>query len=106
MLVVGVAYKADIDDVRESPALDILERLQRMMARVQYHDPFVTSLRSEGFDLNSVELTDERLKAADLVLITTAHSSVDHERIAALAPLVLDTRNVLGGNPAPSVRRL
>lgn len=100
ILVLGVAYKRDIDDVRESPALDIVRLLRRRGADVSYHDRFVNELivdaNAENGALHSVELSDERLSEADCVVITTDHSNVDYSRVIQLAPLVMDTRNATG----------
>ena len=105
ILLLGVAYKKDIDDVRESPALSIIDRLRSKGCEVSYHDPFVGELRFEdahtaggGDPLNSVELTDEEIKAADCVVIVTNHSAVDYQRVVNLAALVVDTRNALNGD--------
>ena len=98
ILVLGVAYKRDIDDVRESPALDIVRLLQRRGAEVSYHDRFVDELGGDAAagTLRSVVLSDERLSEADCVVITTAHSNVDYGRVIQLASLVVDTRNATG----------
>jgi UDP-N-acetyl-D-glucosamine dehydrogenase len=105
VLMLGVAYKKDIDDVRESPALSIIDRLRSKGCEVRYHDPFVnevnfgdTHTAGSGEPLNSVELTDEEIKAADCVVIVTNHSAVDYQRVVNLAPLVVDTRNALNGD--------
>ena len=105
LLVLGVAYKRDIDDVRESPALSIIDRLRSKGCNVRYHDPFVRELRfgdahteGNGAPLSSVELTDEEIRAADCVVIVTNHSQIDYGRITAQAALVVDTRNALNGD--------
>ena len=95
VLVVGVAYKKDIDDVRESPALDVIRLLQRRGAAVSYHDPHVRKLKHEDIDLASLPLTSETLAAADCVVIVTDHSDVDYALVERCARLVVDTRNVL-----------
>src|SRR5216110_1617330 len=95
VLVVGVAYKKDIDDIRESPALDVIRLLQRRGAAVSYHDPHVRKLRDEAIDLASTPLTAETLAAADCVVIVTDHSDVDYGLVARSARLVVDTRNAL-----------
>jgi UDP-N-acetyl-D-glucosamine dehydrogenase len=100
VLVVGVAYKKDVDDVRESPALDVIRLLQRRGAAVSYHDPYVRKLKDEAIDLASIPLTSETLAAADCVVIVTDHSEVDYALIERCARLVVDTRNALA-----SVRR-
>ncbi len=96
VLVLGVAYKKDIEDVRESPALDILRLLREDGADLQYHDSYVPSLVHEGLDLESVALTDQALQESDVVVIVTDHSEVDYARVVDQARLVVDTRNVTG----------
>jgi UDP-N-acetyl-D-glucosamine dehydrogenase len=95
VLVVGVAYKKDIDDIRESPALDVIRLLQRRGAVVSYHDPHVRQLKDEDIDLASLALTPETLAAADCVVIVTDHSDVDYALVERCARLVVDTRNAL-----------
>ncbi len=95
VLVVGVAYKKDIDDVRESPALDVIRLLQRRGAKVSYYDPHVRKLKDEAIDLASVPLTPETVTAADCVVIVTDHSDVDYALVERCARLVVDTRNAL-----------
>ena len=98
VLILGVAYKADIDDVRESPALHIIELLRKKGTLVDYHDPHVAHLHVEfGGNLESVELDSAQLEQADCVVVATAHSSLDWEKIADGARLIVDTRNVLEG---------
>ncbi len=97
VLVLGVAYKRDIDDMRESPALDVIRMLEEQGAVVAYHDPHVASFREDGHERASVALTDEELAAADAVVIVTDHSSVDYQRIVNLAVLLVDTRNATAG---------
>lgn len=97
ILILGVAYKRDIDDVRESPALDVIRLLAERGAEIRYHDPYVPVLEEDGIRRESVPLTDEELSAADCVVITTDHSTVDYERVVRLAPLVVDTRNATRG---------
>ena len=97
LLVLGVSYKRDVNDARESPALEIIHELQRREGLVEYHDPYVPRLEIAGRTLASVPLDDGRLAAADCVIIATDHSSVDYKRVVDLAPLVVDTRNVTRG---------
>lgn len=95
IFVLGVAYKKDIDDLRESPALKIMELLRKQGANITYHDPFIPVIEPHGgstIQLESIELTDEVLADADCVLILTDHSTVDYEQVAAVAKLVIDTR--------------
>src|SRR5213080_4022720 len=105
ILLLGVAYKKDIDDVRESPALSIIDRLRSKGCEVSYHDPFVNALNFDdahaqggGGPLDSVELSDEEIKSADCVVIVTNHSDIDYKRVIDMASLVVDTRNALNGD--------
>ncbi len=94
VLVVGVAYKRDVSDVRESPALDIIRLLQSLGADVRYHDPRVPSLGHEGIDLETVSADPTPdVRGYDLVVVATDHTACDHRRIAEEAALVLDCRN-------------
>jgi UDP-N-acetyl-D-glucosamine dehydrogenase len=95
VLVLGVAYKRDIDDIRESPALDILRLLEGQGARVSYHDPHVPCFAEDGHEYRSVALTPEAVRAADCVMIVTDHSAVDYHMIKRTARLVVDTRNAM-----------
>ncbi len=105
ILLLGVAYKKDIDDVRESPALSIIDRLRAKGADVRYHDPFVKVVRFDdahteggGDPIDSVPLTDDELRTADCVVIVTNHSSTDYARVCQLSSLIVDTRNALNGD--------
>ena len=96
ILILGIAYKKDVDDLRESPALRIMELLTERGARVDYHDPYFPRLhkmRRYDFRLSSVDLTPEALSGYDAVVIVTDHSSYDYDSIVRHARLVLDTRN-------------
>lgn len=96
IFILGVAYKKDIDDVRESPALKIMELLRKNGANISYHDPYISVIEPHGgstIHLESLELSDETLGAADCVLILTDHSAVDYQRVVDQARLVVDTRN-------------
>jgi len=97
VLVIGVAYKKDIDDMRESPALDVIRLLEEQSADVFYHDPFVPSFVDDGRERKSVELTNSELRGADAVVIITDHSGVDYQRIVDIAATVVDTRNATAG---------
>jgi UDP-N-acetyl-D-glucosamine dehydrogenase len=94
ILVLGVAYKRDIDDVRESPALDVIRLLEQDGADVVFHDPFVPAIREDGHVRMGVELTDKELQRADAVVIITDHSTVDYQRVLDFAAVIVDTRNV------------
>ena len=102
--VMGVAYKRDIDDVRESPALDIMLLLQQRGARITYTDPHVPSLKLDGLAMDSSPV--ETAAAADCVVIVTDHSAFDYGKLAASARLIVDTRNALKGVSAANVVRL
>jgi UDP-N-acetyl-D-glucosamine dehydrogenase len=97
VLVLGVAYKKDIDDMRESPALDVIRMLEEQGAKVSYHDPHVASFREDGHEHHSVELSDLELSGADAVVIITDHSSIDYQRVVDLSRVVVDTRNATAG---------
>ena len=93
VVVLGVAYKKDIDDWRESPAIEVLELLKESGADVCYHDPFVASFSEHGHSWTGVEMTDELISGCDLVVITTSHSQkMDYQKVVDLAPMILDTR--------------
>lgn len=96
VLVLGVAYKQDIDDYRESPALHVIECLKAMGAEVSFYDPYVPTYTFEGKTYQGLPaLTRSVLESVDLVMITAAHTTVDYELVAAHAPLVLDTKNAM-----------
>ncbi len=105
VLVLGVAYKKDVDDVRESPALDIIELLRGKGADVRYHDPYIPALSHNGRDLRSEPDLAAALDAADCVVVVTDHSSYDWAEIARRAACLVDTRHATGGrNPSPQER--
>jgi UDP-N-acetyl-D-glucosamine dehydrogenase len=95
VLVLGVAYKRDIDDIRESPALDIIRLLEGQGARVAYSDPHVPCFSENGHEYRSVPLTQQSVGAADCVMIVTDHSDFDYRMVARHARLVVDTRNAM-----------
>ena len=97
VLVLGVAYKPDVGDVRESPALGILRLLQDRQADLAYHDPHVPALRVDEQTLTSIELDDDALESADCVVVVTDHSAYDWEWVASRARLIVDTRDALKG---------
>jgi len=104
--LIGVAYKPDVDDVRESPALDILDELLERRADVICVDPLVPSFRHRGRTFRTADLTPELLAGLDLAVILTHHSAIDGRMIAEHAPLVLDTRNALAGAGSGRIVRL
>jgi UDP-N-acetyl-D-glucosamine dehydrogenase len=95
VLVLGVSYKADVGDTRESPALKLMELLGALGAEVSYHDPHVDRVDAAGLSLASAQLDDTALESADLVCVVTPHSHVDYDHVAERAKLVLDFRNVV-----------
>jgi UDP-N-acetyl-D-glucosamine dehydrogenase len=100
VLVLGIAYKKDVDDMRESPSVRLIELLQERGAQVVYHDPYVPRvprMREHRLDMVSVPLTDDALESADAVLVATDHSCVDYARVVERAQLVVDTRNACKG---------
>jgi UDP-N-acetyl-D-glucosamine dehydrogenase len=105
VLVLGLAYKKDVDDVRESPSVTLIELLQRRGAKVEYHDPFIPSgkpMREHNItQLRSISLTPVQLRRFDCVLIATDHSNVDYDLVCKHAPLVVDTRNATGRKRRP-----
>ncbi len=95
--VLGVAYKKDIDDVRESPALDIIHLLREKGAEVSYHDPFIPSIRLDGGVMHSVDLTPEWLAEADCAVLVTDHTAFDWQWLLDHTDLLVDTRNATRG---------
>ncbi len=106
ILIVGVAYKKDINDVRESPALDILALLERRGVQISYHDPHVPSFEMGTIRLASVDLSDAVLTIQDCVVIVTHHSALDYKRVVKSSRLIMDTRNALKGFNEPHIIRL
>lgn len=96
VLVLGAAYKPDIDDVRESPALDVIGLLQQGGAEVSYHDPYIPELHTDDFALASVPDLMKEVSGSDCVVIITNHSQYDYQAIYQAAQAVMDTRNALG----------
>jgi UDP-N-acetyl-D-glucosamine dehydrogenase len=97
VLVLGVAYKRDIDDLRESPALDVMRLLEEKGAVVLFHDPLVAEIREDGHVRKSIPFSEQEIAAADCVVIITDHQSVDYETVVHRAKLVVDTRNATRG---------
>ena len=107
VLVVGVTYKKNVPDLRESPALKVIDRLLRKGALVEYHDPFVPELRNGGSGpMRSIPLTEETLATADCVVVLTDHSEIPWAIVADHSPLVLDTRNALRSHRGENIIRL
>jgi UDP-N-acetyl-D-glucosamine dehydrogenase len=93
IVVLGVAYKPDVSDYRESAALDVIRRLEAKGARVRYCDPLVPEMELDGTERRSVLMTDDLLEDAHCVLILTNHSIFDYARVVELSSLVVDSRN-------------
>ncbi len=96
VLILGAAYKADVDDVRESPAIRIIELLEERGAKVSYHDPFIPripEMRAHQVEKTSAPLTEDLLRGSDVVVIVTPHSAIDYAWVVKHAPLVVDSRN-------------
>ncbi|MCW5891942.1 MAG: nucleotide sugar dehydrogenase [bacterium] len=104
--VMGVAYKAGVNDIRESPALTVMKLLQEKGAILSYTDPYIPHMHDEGFELSSVEAKNGFMGAIDCVVILTAHPGIDYAAIQKAAPLVVDTRNALQGCTGDNVIRL
>ncbi|MHC4956949.1 MAG: nucleotide sugar dehydrogenase [Planctomycetota bacterium] len=100
ILVLGVAYKKDVSDTRESPALDIMKLLENRGAEVVYHDPHVPTFNAGSKSYTSVELNDAQLSMADCVVVTARHANIDWEKVAHGAKLIVDTRNAYPQNSA------
>jgi UDP-N-acetyl-D-glucosamine dehydrogenase len=108
VLVLGAAYKPDVDDLRESPALDVIGLLRQKGADVVYHDPYIPTIRHEDWTLHAVADVIGSAREADCVVIITNHSVYDYASLLDNAPVIVDTRNALGsaGRDNPKVLRL
>lgn len=106
VLILGVSYKKDIDDTRESPAFSIIELLLNKGAKVTFSDPFVSEIELAGLRFFSSPITNGMLKQTDCVVIVTDHSTYDHNQIVENAKLIIDTRNALGNYTNPNIIRL
>lgn len=106
VLMLGITYKKNVSDTRESPALDILVNLKQLGAHIAYHDPYVPSIEHEGLSLKSQPLTAHILKKQDLVILATDHSKFNYPMIAKASRLVYDTRNALKAFKSPNIVRL
>ncbi len=110
ILVLGVTYKRDVDDIRESPALDVMHILQQRGARVRYSDRHVPRLGARDWpgeeELTSLALTREALATFDCVVVLTDHRDVDYQLVAGAARLIVDTRNAIGASAGPHIFRL
>ncbi|WP_127579936.1 nucleotide sugar dehydrogenase [Paenibacillus koleovorans] len=101
VLIVGVAYKKDIDDYRESPVLKIIEILKELGANISYHDPYIPSFKYKGEKYESIPLSGELIQAADITVITTDHTNLDYDLLGNRANSLLDTRNAMKHSNKP-----
>jgi UDP-N-acetyl-D-glucosamine dehydrogenase len=106
VLILGVAYKKDIEDLRESPALHVIELLLGKKAKVDYHDPYILEVKEESFKLRSIKLENKTLSIYDCVVIVTDHSCYDLNSIAKEAQLIFDTRGCTVGIKSENIIRL
>ena len=103
IVVLGVAYKPDVSDIRESPALDVIQLLQQKGGEVAYHDPYVASLSIDGQDLHSAIYNDNLLASADCVVILTNHSYYDWGHVLQHSPIIVDTRHAITEKPSDKI---
>ena len=96
VLILGVTYKKDVKDLRESPALDIIEELKRKKAKVDYFDPFIPYLKINSLNMKRISLTREKIRSYDCIVLVTGHSSVNYGFIRRNAKFIFDTRNIYG----------
>jgi len=106
ILVLGVAYKKDVSDIRESPALDIIHLLEEKGANVSYHDPHVPAFQHEGMEMVGVTNLGLALRLADCVVIVTDHSAYDWAILPRHTNCIVDTRHIIGHQPTPSAEAL
>jgi UDP-N-acetyl-D-glucosamine dehydrogenase len=106
ILILGVAYKEDIDDVRESPAIDVMKLLEGKGAALSFSDPCVARLEEAGFNMGSLALSPEVLAGFDCLVITTAHSAFDYDAVVAAGVPIVDTRNALKGYSGGHIRKI
>ena len=106
VLLLGVAYKKDIDDLRQSPALEVIKKLEEEKVIVYYYDPYIPEFINNGKEYKSLkELTAKEIKEKDIIIITTAHSAIDYKKLAKNANMIFDTRNAINDN-SENVERL
>jgi UDP-N-acetyl-D-mannosaminuronate dehydrogenase len=106
ILVLGLAYKPDVGDMRESPSLRVMAALARRGAKLSFHDPFVDTMELDGRRLNRTALTPKAVAGADLVALLTPHASYDLEWLGSTAALLFDARNAYGPGRRPDVTPL
>ena len=107
ILIIGVAYKKDINDCRESPALDIIQILKGLGSEISYFDPFVPVLKYGSIDYKSLKTLDKTtLHKFNAAVIVTDHSDIDYDSVASFSNLIIDTRNVYGSSKSKKIKRL
>jgi UDP-N-acetyl-D-glucosamine dehydrogenase len=106
ILVLGAAYKRDVNDTRESPAIDVIRLLKEKGGRVAYSDPHVDAIEVDGMRMKGVDLTAGRLRSHDCVVIVTDHSAFDYRMIVRSARAIVDTRNALKDFESDKIRRI
>jgi UDP-N-acetyl-D-glucosamine dehydrogenase len=104
--VLGVAYKAGVNDVRESPALTVMKLLAEKGAVLSYTDPYVPAVREEGLSMDSLPLTNGSLQHVDCAVVLTDHREVDYDAVLEAVPVLVDTRNALRGRRSEKIIRL
>lgn len=96
ILVLGIAYKQDIDDYRESPAIKVINELNKVGADVEFYDPWISEYSQKGIQKEGLkQINAERISSYDLIMITTAHTNVDYEMVQKNAKVIFDTKNVM-----------
>ena len=107
ILILGVSYKKDINDTRESPALDIIQLLHNGGAKIDYYDPYVPNLNFSKLSIKSINnLNIQKLNNYDICVVVTDHSNIDYEMIYDNSNLIIDTRNVFDGKNGDHIKRL
>jgi UDP-N-acetyl-D-glucosamine dehydrogenase len=106
VLVLGVAYKNDVDDTRESPALDVINRLEEKGAKVDYADPLVDTISFDGKKMKSVKISGPALKKYDCAVIVTDHAVFNYRQIVKNSKAIVDTRNALKKFKAPNIHKI
>lgn len=106
VMLLGISYKKDVSDTRESPALEILSELKELGAKISYHDPFIPKVDYEGIKLKSVPLAPTALKQQDLIILCTDHSTLPYAKIVASGTVIFDTRNALRKFNSKNIVRL
>ena len=106
ILIIGVAYKPDIDDCRESPAIDIIELLIQAGANVEFYDPYVKSLKLKEVNLTRVDYSAETVKSFNISVVLTNHTNVDYNILIENSSKIVDTRNVFKNEKGPNIKRL